>query len=338
MDFVPCGDIHMILSRRRLKESDICFYIAETILALNAIHGQSYIYRDLKPENLLLDIDGHIMITDFGLAKSVENLIDLNYSVCGTLQIMAPEIPQKIGYSCLVDYYNLGTLTYELATGKVPVFEEKDRAFLEAKNPEFGNLSADLKDFIKRLLEPNPMLRLGANAGLKEISAHPWMAQISLSNLRIGKVQPPLRFDPGSIKFRSFDPVKKNIDSIHKKCASCGSLNLTSFSFYGFETEESYLSTLELIEKSASEKVGTMAFFSTGASASSLNWEKTKSLESPTKVHKETQKNKHEEEFESYEFETGGESIADRFGGYHMPLAKSMKFLKNSKQPKVTHI
>ena len=307
------------------------------MLGLNAIHSQNYIYRDLKPENLLLDIDGHILITDFGLAKKVSTLTDLNYSQCGTLQVIAPEILQPFGYNCSIDYYNLGTLAYELATGKIPVFTEKDRVFLGQNNPEFDTLSVELKDFIKQLLDPNPKARLGATAGLREIAAHPWMAQINLTHLYSRKIKPPLLFDPSSIKYKPRSTVPKNIDETNEKCLKLlESRNLPFFSFYGFG--ESYLfAKMPEMDKETSleKKVSKLATAST-CNSNSPSVGSTKSIEScdSTKRSSKSDATNEEDCFECFEFEVGNDSITTRFESYTLPAVKSMKFVQLSKKPK----
>ena len=121
LDFMRGGDLYTRLSKEqcwKLKEEDVRFYVAELSLALEHLHKLGVIYRDLKSENLLLDSNGHIALTDFGLSK--ENLDGRSYSICGTWEYMAPEILGRKGYSYSVDWWSLGVLMYEMLVGSVP--------------------------------------------------------------------------------------------------------------------------------------------------------------------------------------------------------------------------
>ena len=93
-DFFNGGELFFYLSNGRFSENRARFYAAEIALGLHYLHSQGIVYRDLKPENLLLDADGHIKITDFGLSKADVSGEELN-SLCGTPEYLAPEIIMK---------------------------------------------------------------------------------------------------------------------------------------------------------------------------------------------------------------------------------------------------
>jgi serine/threonine protein kinase len=99
-------------------------YLAEIILALEALHKNCIIFRDLKPENVVLDENGHALLTDFGFSKTGVEAGKLSFDFCGTPAYMAPEIIKKKGHSRQVDWYLLGILTYELLVGIPPYFAD----------------------------------------------------------------------------------------------------------------------------------------------------------------------------------------------------------------------
>ena len=99
-DFFNGGELFFYLSNGRFSENRARFYAAEIAMGLHYLHSKGIVYRDLKPENLLLDSDGHIKITDFGLSKqNVEG--DELHSLCGTPEYLAPEIIQKKVIACV---------------------------------------------------------------------------------------------------------------------------------------------------------------------------------------------------------------------------------------------
>ena len=97
MEFLPGGELFDLLkTHRHMPEHKARFYLVETLLALKCLHQQNIIYRDVKPENIIIDHAGHINLTDFGLAKKGR---EKSYSFCGSLDYMAPEILENRSYS-----------------------------------------------------------------------------------------------------------------------------------------------------------------------------------------------------------------------------------------------
>lgn len=137
------------------------------------LHQQNIIYRDLKPENLLINHDGHVKIADFGLSKGGMNSREVTYSFCGSTEYMPPEMILKCGHSYGVDFYTLGALLYELVTGLPPFYsrneeEIKDSIINEELSfPDHVNLSSEIRSLLAGLLNKNPKFRLGSLRGLK---------------------------------------------------------------------------------------------------------------------------------------------------------------------------
>ncbi|XGW18464.1 hypothetical protein V3C99_002799 [Haemonchus contortus] len=102
-----------------LPETSVCIYGAELALALNFLHNNDVIYRDLKLENIVLDSIGHVKIVDFGLAKHLKNGEQTN-TICGTLQYMSPDVAAEEHYSHYVDWWSLAVVLHILVTGKYP--------------------------------------------------------------------------------------------------------------------------------------------------------------------------------------------------------------------------
>ena len=112
MDYYPGGDLGKLISRKKaIPEEEAKKYICELILAFEALHKNMIVFRDLKPDNVVLDYDGHCRLTDFGLSKEgIYN--NTTGSFCGSVAYLAPEILTKQGHSRTVDWYLLGLLFY----------------------------------------------------------------------------------------------------------------------------------------------------------------------------------------------------------------------------------
>lgn len=115
LSYVPGGELFSHLRRAGRFSADVTrFYLAIIVLALRYLHAYNIIYRDLKPENLLLDHRGYLRITDFGFAKVVD---DRTWTLCGTPEYLAPEIIQSDGHGKAVDWWACGILCYEMLVG-----------------------------------------------------------------------------------------------------------------------------------------------------------------------------------------------------------------------------
>jgi serum/glucocorticoid-regulated kinase 2 len=200
MKFMKGGELFQHLKiAKRFEEERAKFYVAEILLALEYLHNLGVIYRDLKPENVLIDDDGHICLTDFGMAKQLRKG-ELTYSFVGTPEYLAPEIVRGEGHGQPADWWALGILAYEMMVG-LPPFYNRDRntekmfAAIQSKDVAFSSkvtLSADAKDFILQLLKKTPEDRLGFK-GSDEIKRHKWFGNIDWKLLNERKVNPPFK-------------------------------------------------------------------------------------------------------------------------------------------------
>ena len=191
------GDLGKILSiERRFTEDKARLYAAEILLALEDLHKRDIIFRDLKPDNVVLDNEGHALLTDFGLSK--EGVVDniSSKSFCGSVAYLAPEILKKTGHGKSVDWYLFGVLLYEMLVGMPPYFSNHRHKMYQniisgpLKLPFF--LSHEVCDLIMSLLNRNPNKRLGAGKNDSEdIKSHPWFSSIDWNAARERKLRVP---------------------------------------------------------------------------------------------------------------------------------------------------
>ncbi|KAL4483652.1 hypothetical protein ABPG72_006718 [Tetrahymena utriculariae] len=195
LDFCPGGELFSILSRKHKFDEEQCrFYASQIVLAIEHLHKHNIIYRDLKPENVILDKEGYIRISDFGLSK--DNIEEQTaFSVCGTPEYLAPEILNNSGHGKPVDWWALGNLIYEMLTGLPPFYVENNREelFKKIKYTEItipSYFSKPCKDLLTRLFLKNPYQRLGSN-GAEEIKDHPWFTDVDWDKMLQKKYNAP---------------------------------------------------------------------------------------------------------------------------------------------------
>ena len=169
MDYCAGGELFMWLGKNGVfLEKTASFYVAEIVLALEHLHSHNVLHRDLKPENILLGTDGHLRLTDFGLAKEVDQ--EKNLTVCGTQEYMAPEMIARVGYGKAADFWSLGCIAYEMLAGDPPFSSKKGAKDLfqkimteRVKMPPYSTAAAH--KLLKGLLNRNVSMRLGAAKG-----------------------------------------------------------------------------------------------------------------------------------------------------------------------------
>ncbi|ETW47985.1 AGC/AKT protein kinase [Plasmodium falciparum MaliPS096_E11] len=199
LEYCPGGELFFHLSKlREFSEETAKFYSSEIILALEYLHDLNIIYRDLKPENVLLDELGHIRLTDFGLSKEGITETNLTKSLCGTPEYLAPEIIEQKGHGKAVDWWSLGIMLYEMLTGELPFNNTNRNVLFESiKYQKLNypkNLSPKAVDLLTKLFEKNPKKRLGSGGtDAQEIKKHPFFKNINWNDVLYKKVKPPFK-------------------------------------------------------------------------------------------------------------------------------------------------
>ncbi|KAL3789496.1 hypothetical protein HJC23_009732 [Cyclotella cryptica] len=175
VDLLPGGELMNLLEHKGTFPEDwVQFYSASVLLAYGELHAQRIVYRDLKPENLVLDNDGYCVVIDFGLAK---RCVGPTYTLCGTPDYIAPEVIQGVGYGIQVDFWALGVLMYELFEGETP-FASYDpssvaKKILQARFDFPRKMSLTMQDAIRCLLTRDPSRRLGClRGGIDDVMKH----------------------------------------------------------------------------------------------------------------------------------------------------------------------
>lgn len=202
LEFIQGGEMFQFLHHERngyLDNDTAKFFVACVVDALDYLHKKRVVYRDLKPENLMIDLEGYTKVVDFGFAKKCAYR---TFTVCGTAQYLAPEILFHRGYGRSVDFWTLGILIFELFTGSTPFKRDTRNEMFEAIKTEnrikFNRRwrGADAaKEIVCLLLHKHPKKRLGCNAatkrGFKQVKQHRWFDSIDFQKLYFKEIEPP---------------------------------------------------------------------------------------------------------------------------------------------------
>ncbi|KAG8459372.1 hypothetical protein KFE25_013008 [Diacronema lutheri] len=168
------------------------FYTACVVAAFAYMHQRRIAYRDLKPENLLIDDQGYAKLVDFGFAKQI---LDRSLTLCGTPEYLAPEIILNKSHDIGVDWWTVGILAYELLAGHPPFSDPEPMVLYEkivkGKMRLPARFSADAKALLVRLIEVNPAKRIGASTHGQEVKEQPWFAGIDWGALEAKKIAAP---------------------------------------------------------------------------------------------------------------------------------------------------
>eukprot|EP01097_Dermamoeba_algensis_P007658 TRINITY_DN48_c0_g1_i1.p1 TRINITY_DN48_c0_g1~~TRINITY_DN48_c0_g1_i1.p1 ORF type:complete len:428 (-),score=98.00 TRINITY_DN48_c0_g1_i1:279-1562(-) len=194
MEFINGGEMFFHLqNENKFNESRTKFYVAEIAVGLDYLHSQGIIYRDLKPENVLLANDGHVKMTDFGISKSGLSGKDARTTTfCGTPEYLAPEVIKGEPYGKEIDWWSLGTIMYEMLTGAPPFMEDDvQKMYVQILKGAIvmpPGLSTDGCSLLLQLLERDPKKRL---KDLDSLKKHPFFKDIDWEKLVQKKLTPP---------------------------------------------------------------------------------------------------------------------------------------------------
>ena len=221
--FMQGGELNYHIYKEQnnyFSEEKTKFYAAEIIIAINYLHINNCIYRDLKPENVLIDKDGHIKLIDFGLSKICEGFPCKTKTLCGTPEYLAPEVLFENEYGIEVDWWSLGVIIYEMLSGYLPFKiisgEKMSKNIYKQKIKIFKQFSKNAENLIKRLLEFNPRKRIK----YEEIISHPFFKGINWEKIERLETNPPFVPDVDENNlFEYFDSEKDLYDvyTAHEK-------------------------------------------------------------------------------------------------------------------------
>lgn len=288
MEYLPGGDLmNLLMKKETLPEEQAKFYLCELILAIETVHQKNCIHRDVKPDNILIDKDGHIKISDFGLAKIpdnyfVEDIISIkqegiqnkeninnntntkhkrHLSCVGTAYYVAPEVLRKEEYDKSIDWWSVGVIFYEMLYGYAPFFsrdtyEVCNKVLNYEKHLKFPRnpvISQKAKDLILQLIT-EPSKRLGKK-GAEEIKLHSFFAGINWKKLR--KATPPfipkLSSDFDTTYFEIYEETEDFYPPLFNKKKKDPEFIGYTFSRNEIENKDNLITAIELIKKKQEE-------------------------------------------------------------------------------------
>eukprot|EP00811_Abedinium_folium_P001549 NODE_11418_length_1288_cov_3.372093.p1 GENE.NODE_11418_length_1288_cov_3.372093~~NODE_11418_length_1288_cov_3.372093.p1 ORF type:complete len:329 (+),score=38.03 NODE_11418_length_1288_cov_3.372093:49-1035(+) len=215
LEFVNGGELlSQLVKLRRLPMDSVAFYTAEVASVFGYLHTKRIAYRDVKPENILLDSLGHVKLADFGFAKVCT---EMTFTLCGTPEYLSPEVIRTAGHGTPVDWWGLGILIYELACGSTPFRDRRVfsiyRKILEGVYTCPSVLTKEAVDVVGKFLDPNTRTRLGCGGWLlQDVQAHLFFEAVPWHTIHLRTMvppfSPPVKSDDDSKMFDSFPDLK----------------------------------------------------------------------------------------------------------------------------------
>ena len=223
LEYVRGMDLFDVLRKMQIvSEEDSKFYTACLIVILQHLHEREIIYRDLKPENVVVDEEGYLKLIDFGTAKLVKGR---TYTIVGTPHYMAPEVILRKGYGVAADYWSLGIVLFELLFERVPFADEEEDPMIiyeiiltsKLKYPRLPTPMGEAKALINQLLNKNPSHRMGS--GFEKIKTCPWFSMLSWERLLSKELSAPYLPEVKSLDIEMVieSSSKKSIESVISK-------------------------------------------------------------------------------------------------------------------------
>lgn len=221
LEYIQGGELyHLLAQTGYIEPQSAKLYASEVVCALSYLHSQSVVYRDLKPENVLIAANGHIKLADFGFAKMLK-AGERTFTLCGTPEYLAPEVITSTGHDYQCDWWALGVLLYEMLAGRPPFTGETPFALYEAiVNAEVAfPMTMDLtaRSLIAALLIKAP----GARAAEQQVKSHQFFAGVDWTTVEQCKTDPP--YKPkirNPMDARNFDQYPEEDDNIDERKAT----------------------------------------------------------------------------------------------------------------------
>ncbi|XP_060106997.1 cGMP-dependent protein kinase 2-like isoform X1 [Heteronotia binoei] len=196
LEFCQGGELWAKLREARYFSEPVAVFCSACVVeALDYLHNQGIVYRDLKPENLMLDAKGYVKLVDFGFAKAL-NPGEKTYSFCGTPEYLAPEILRHEGHDYAVDFWMLGVLIYEMIVGRPPFHSPEPQTTYRKILDGIFSFPVFVSDaacsLVAKLCRRRPGQRLGTTTnGIRAIRKHRWFSSISWKKLALRQLEAP---------------------------------------------------------------------------------------------------------------------------------------------------
>ena len=248
-DIMSGGDLrYWYIQKKVFNEKECKFFTACIILGLEYLHTNKIIHRDLKPENILIGKSGYIKISDFGIAKQLNDEPEEHVvHESGSPGYMAPETIFKEKHSYVSDFFSLGVICYEMMKKKRPYIGKNRKEIKEKMTKEQVQIkkeeipkgwSPEIADFINKLLIKNPENRLGYK-GISELKFHPWLRYYDWK-LTYLKREKPSFIPPKKIICSEENPIEKKTESNNTKYIKIKQSELYQKAFVDFEYFNKY--------------------------------------------------------------------------------------------------